>query len=60
MKTTVNINARFVYDDGETYEDNFYRWHLAQTLERELHSMMPISEEDSREAFTSRWGHKRS
>ena len=49
----------FRYDRRETYEDNWFRWDLSERLQREMNAQVQMSEEESRSAFDSIWGHKK-
>lgn len=57
--TVLKPNDRFVYDDNQTYIDNFYRWFVANCIEREIYKEPKLKEEEAKDVFQKQWGYKK-
>ena len=49
---------QFKYDDHDTFENNFARWHYANTVEREMYRDRILSKEEAYNRFVKYWGYK--
>ena len=50
--------AGFLYSRNESYEDNFQRWWLANSLLAEMHTQEPYTEDYARKLFDYYYGVK--
>ena len=49
----------FIYNDKDTYRNNFDRWYCANSMERECYKEPKLSEEKAKEVFQKIWGYKK-
>ena len=49
----------FIYNDKDTYRNNFDRWYCANSMERECYKEPKLSEEKAEEVFQKIWGYKK-
>ena len=51
----VDMSDEYKYHDSDSFENNFFRWHLANTLEKEIHNEKPYTEEEAYIVFRKLW-----
>jgi|5B_taG_2_1085324.scaffolds.fasta_scaffold00463_7 hypothetical protein len=56
----VNMNLEdFVYNDKDSYINNFHRWYCANTMERECYKEPKLSIYEAESKFQKMWGYKK-
>ena len=56
------LGKRFIYDNSQSHESNFYNWAMLSDAEAELDSNFGVekySQEEKERIFERQWGHKR-
>tara|TARA_R110002012_G_scaffold192798_1_gene360402 strand:+ start:14 stop:202 length:189 start_codon:yes stop_codon:yes gene_type:complete len=48
----------FVYNNKDTYINNFYRWYHANSVEREIYKEAKLPQDEAETIFRKMWGYK--
>ena len=49
----------FVYNDKDSYRNNFDRWYCANSMERECYKEPKLSQDEAESVFQKMWGYKK-
>ena len=49
----------FIYNNKESYLNNFYRWYHANTVEREIYKEPKLPQDEAESIFQKLWGYKK-
>jgi hypothetical protein len=55
----MNLLDEFHYDNNDSYQNNFYRWYRANTVEREVYKEPKLNVDDAEYEFRKQWGYKK-